>query len=158
MDGHRDFQPQRSQSEAMRAAFACLGGERRWTGTVRGLFGLIRRNFAIWSNGRMEDGALVFQETLAFEDGETQERQWRIADGAEGLTVEGDGVIQTGPGRHIGENGFEISYRIRFGSLSFDYRDTFILREDGAVCNLGEARLLGFPVMKIEAHNDGRER
>lgn len=159
MHGHREFDYRAKthpvQSQAMRAAIACLGGERRWTGRVRGLFGLVRRDFAIWSNGVQKDGALHFRETIAFEDGEKQERSWRIAEGPDGLTVEGDGVVQTSPGAPYGDNGFEISYKVRFGSMMFDYRDIFMLRENGAVYNVGDARLLGLPVMKIETRNDG---
>lgn len=154
MDGHHDFEIDSdrldSRSDAMRAALSCLGGARFWTGSVSGLFGVINRRFTIESQGRANKGALIFSETLCFDDGEVQERAWTLSDGTDGLVAKGDNVAPLKPGQVI-PGGFEISYRIKFGSIWFDYHDVFRTNPNGGVSNLGVVSLLGVTVMNIKA-------
>lgn len=157
MDGNHDFQHDaeryESQTPTMRVAVSCLGGQRVWSGKVTGLFGAVNRDFTIESQGMLKGAALDFTETLRFDDGEAQKRAWKLIEAPDGLTVEGDNVAPLKPGRLIGD-GFEISYRIKFGSMWFDYRDVFRPRPDGAVSNCGYVKLLGVTVMKVRAQSD----
>lgn len=154
MDGHHDFDHQAGryggQTKAMRVAIDCLGGKRSWTGTVRGLFGLIDRKFTIKSEGVFENDSLQFTETLSFEDGETQDRAWALHETPDGLGVEGENVKLIAPGKTT-EDGFEIFYKIKFGSMWFDYRDIFAPEDNGRVVNEGFVKLLGVTVMKINS-------
>ncbi|MCK5750991.1 MAG: DUF3833 family protein [Oricola sp.] len=138
-------------SPIMRLADECLGGERKWRGTAHGLFGLINRGFSIQSSGEMRNGVILFTETLAFDDGETQRRFWRLAQTADGLSVEGPGIEQTKPAKAIGDNAFELEYKISLGVWRCVYRDFFTLRDDGGVDNRGYIRIAGAPVMTVTA-------
>ncbi len=156
MDGHfidasSDMKPAFSPSPLMKMVFDCMGGQRRWTGSVAGLLGLIRRSFVIESQGELTVDGLSFRETLHFDDGEIQKRVWRIFEDHDGLALEGDGIALIRHGRMAGK-GFEISYKVKFGALSFDYDDIFNLNSDGGVNNFGDAKLFGFKVMRIEAY------
>ena len=62
----------------MRCAVACLGGSKSWRGEVRGFFGLLRRRFTIFSLGHADKGAFSFHETMKFDDGEPEKRQWNF--------------------------------------------------------------------------------
>ncbi|WP_428407867.1 DUF3833 family protein [Hyphococcus sp.] len=155
MDGYDDIQSARakpiSKSEQMAFATACLGGERRWEGSVRGLFGLIQRRFSIHSLGVIREGELCFSETICFDDGETQQREWRLVDAKGGLAVEGPDVEQIAPARLDNENAMTLIYKIKLGTFRFRYRDLFRLQEDGGVENIGYVSLGGIRVMTITA-------
>jgi len=137
-------------SDAMELAEKVLGGRKVWRGEVRGLLGLLHRGFDIRSKGKLDARGLVFEEKLLFDDGEVQERSWRIREGAEGLALEADIVALLKPGQ-IKKDALEFVYRLKFGALTFRYRDIFLLQTDGTVRNLGFANWLGLPLMKITA-------
>lgn len=154
MEGKIDFidtkLASRDSSDAMRMAIQCLGGAKSWYGYVTGLFGMIQRRFTIESTGLVEGSALVFLERLKFNDGEEQKREWRIFDTPEGLALEGEDVTLIRNGR-IQDDALSFVYRVKFGSLKFAYRDIFNTRADGGVENIGYARFLGMPIMKVTA-------
>ena len=138
--------------DAMALAQHCLGGRKTWRGTVTGGLGLIRRTFVIESEGTVEDGALVFRETLTFDDEVTQDREWRIAERPDGLSLEADGVRLTQPGR-VEDGALVFDYRLVVGGVSVAYHDRFRPDEAGGGCaNVGVARFWGLPVMTIVCH------
>ncbi|MEZ5893414.1 MAG: DUF3833 family protein [Parvularculaceae bacterium] len=136
-------------SDAMQLAIACLGGRKLWSGSALGLFGLINRGFSISSDGVFEDGALVFRETLRFDDGEVQDRMWRVAETSLGLVLEADGIETIKPGR-IENGALVFDYRIVMGGVAFSYRDEFRIK-NGGVDNVGAARLFGLTILTITA-------
>lgn len=155
MDGHCDFESDialtRNLSPAMRLAHASLGGVKKWRGNVSGLGGLLQRTFEIDSNGKLDNGNLQFFETLTFNDGAVETRQWRLFETPAGLDVEGDGISLILPGVIV-DGALVIAYRVKFGALTFDYKDVFNVNSDGSVRNDGEASLLGVTLMHITAH------
>jgi hypothetical protein len=137
-------------SDSMTAAIACLGGEMKWEGQVRGLFGLLKRNFTIESQGRRNGDTLSFFETLRFDDGEVQKREWNLKDSSSGLLIEGENVKPLAPGSLSGD-ALEISYKIKLGPIWFSYLDRFEICETGDTENIGIASLFSIPLMKITA-------
>jgi len=137
-------------SDAMRLAEKSLGGRKQWRGDVTGMLGLLRRGFGIQSVGKLDARGLIFDETLEFDDGEVQNRSWRIGQTSGGLVIEADGIDLLEPG-HLENNALVFVYRLKFGALSFRYRDKFYLTADGNVTNEGRASWFGIPVMKIVA-------
>jgi hypothetical protein len=142
------FRNDASPSAALTLAARCLGGRREWRGRVRGLLGLIAREFTIRSDSHMIDGALCFSETMRFDDGEVQERSWRLFDGVDGVGIEGEGISQISPGRSVDDE-FIVSYCIRFGAITFNYRDRFRAINDTTTENFGVASVFGAPLLKI---------
>lgn len=138
-------------SDAMGLAEKVLGGRKVWRGEVRGLVGFLRRGFDIQSTGRLDRNGLVFDEKLLFDDGEVQKRSWRIKEGVDGLALEADSVSLVRPGQIKKKYALEFVYRLKFGALTFRYRDSFYLRPDGSVDNEGIASWFGLPLMNITA-------
>ncbi len=155
MGGANDFEPENarpiSTSAQMDIAKACLGGERQWVGNVRGPFGLIKRQFSIQSNGIIQGGDLCFFETVCFDDGETQKREWRLVDARGGLLVKGPDVEQIEPSQLANENALILVYKIKLGTMRFRYHDLFRLHVDGGVENIGQVTFGGIRVMRITA-------
>lgn len=137
-------------SPLMQAAFAALGGTKHWTGRVRGLAGLIRRTFVIDSTGHFENDQLKFYETLKFDDGETNQREWTISERQDGLHIEAESVDLLRPGGLKGDV-LSFVYRLKLGRYSLPYHDIFRPGPQGEVENTGFATFLGLRVMKIEA-------
>ncbi len=137
-----------STSDTMAMAIACLGGRKHWEGSVRGFFGLLRRTTVIESSGAIEDGVLVFRETLTFDNGDEEKREWRLRDEPEGLMLKADGIQQLRPGRIEGGL-LVVDYILSLNGMKFGYRDSFKSTPDGGVKNTGRAKLLGVPVMTI---------
>lgn len=135
---------------AMDLALACLGGRKSWKGSARIFGGLVSRDFDISSDGAMEDGVLVFLETLRFEDGEIQNRIWRIRETPDGLTIEGEGITTIDNGR-IEDGALVFDYRIVMGGVAYHYHDVFRRTDNDEIENTGVARMLGLPVMAIHA-------
>lgn len=155
MDGHFDISETSERnnniSPTMQSAVKFLGGHKQWTGTVNGLGGLLKRQFKISSQGQIINGVLTFDETMEFNDGETQDRHWRLFDTPNGLAVEGSDISLVKHGYFNGEV-LHIIYRIKFGVMTFNYRDSFKIGPNGQVLNIGYASILGLTIMKIEAH------
>jgi len=137
-------------SPLMQAALAALGGPKHWTGRVRGLGGLIRRTFIIDSTGHYENGQLKFCETMKFDDGDTNQREWTIIERSDGLHIEADSVELIRPGR-LERNALSFIYRLKLGRFAMPYRDVFKPGTNAEVENTGFATMLGLPIMKIEA-------
>ncbi len=141
-----------TSSPLMRLVYDCLGGDRRWTGVVQGLFGFVNRTFVIDSTGELDAGELRFREAITFDNGETQSRVWRLFEVTEGVAVEGDGVKLLQHGRAI-EKGFQISYVVKFGGIPFHYDDVFYPKASGGVLNYGKVKKFGVTIMNIEAQS-----
>ena len=149
-DAHSLTAEKISTTDAMALAEKSLGGRKRWRGDVSGLLGLLRRGFSIESVGKLDSQGLVFDETLQFDDGETQLRSWHISQSAGGLAVKADGIELLEPGK-VKNHILLFVYRLKFGSLTFRYRDKFYLNSEGDVMNEGKAFWCGLPVMTIRA-------
>ena len=137
-------------SPLMQTAYAALGGTKHWTGRVRGLAGLIRRTFDIDSAGHFENGQLMFYETLKFDDGETNQREWTIFERQDGLHIEEGSVNLVRPGQ-LERDVLIFIYRLNLGRFSLRYRDIFRIGPQGDVENTGFATFLGLRILKIEA-------
>lgn len=137
-----------ARSDTMAMAIACLGGRKKWNGRVRGLFGLLRRDISIDSSGAVENGDLVFRETLRFDNGDEEYREWLLRDTPQGLTLEATGVKPLQPAKI--ENGFlAFKYLLSLNGLMVTYQDAFALTPNGNATNTGIGKLFGLPVLKV---------
>ncbi|MCB9971130.1 MAG: DUF3833 family protein [Hyphomonas sp.] len=137
-------------SAAMEVAIRCLGGHKRWRGCVRGLFGLWSREFEIVSAGMFASGALTFLERMTFSDGAVAEREWKISETESGLDLKASKIKLVRSG--VLQGGWLVfEYSLRLGAFSCRYVDRFRPAENGQVQNRGVARIMGIPVLRIEA-------
>ena len=122
-----DLETPANLSPLMTAAYTALGGAKHWTGDVRGLGGLIRRQFTIQSTGVYHDGEIIFRETLTFDDGEHNQREWSVIEREDGLHLQADTIRQIRPGR-IQDGILILDYRLKLGRIWLPYRDLFVCK------------------------------
>ena len=74
----------------------------------------------------------------------------------EGLRLESDGIrlLQHGA---VKDGVLRFVYRVKFGAITFRYRDLFWIGEDGVVENHGTASLFGVDLLKIKAIGSDQE-
>lgn len=137
-----------SLSPLMDAALRHLGGRKCWRGHVRGLAGLINRKVEIMSEGVLVEDRLHFRETLKFDNGDEEQRQWQVRETQKGLVLEADNVALLEPGKLHGPN-LVFRYRVRFGNMNFDYFDIFRELPDGQIENKGVARKFGIKIFDV---------
>ena len=145
-----DTQEDAELSPLMQAAVEALGGTKHWAGSVRGLAGLICRTFIIHSTGHLEDEQLKFSETLKFDNGDVNQREWRIFERPEGLHIESESVVLIRPGQ-LKNSMLSFVYRLNLGQFSLLYHDTFKPGPNGKIENTGFATFLGLRIMTIDA-------
>jgi len=136
------------RSKTMAMAIACLGGRKKWKGRVRGLFGMLRRDISIESLGAVEDGVLIFRETLRFDNGDQENREWLLQDTPQGLELKAKSVKQLQPAKI--ENGLlAFKYLLSLNGLNIVYQDAFALNPSGKVTNAGVGKLFGLPILTV---------
>lgn len=136
-------------SDAMVMVIACLGGRKRWQGRVRGLFGLLRRDVDIESSGALEDGVFLFRETLTFDNGDQEKREWRLHDTPHGVALKATGIEPLRPGGI--EDGFLVfNYVLLLNGFKVNYRDAFRQGPDGTISNSGSGKVFGLPILTVE--------
>lgn len=115
-----------------------LGSSRAW-GMFHDRFGNLRRQFTVDLKGEMEGNVLVLTEDFVYDDGETQQRVWRI----EPL---GDGRYRGEAGDIIGEakgiaagNALNWTYKMDLkvgdGLWRVAFDDWLFLQRDGVLLN-----------------------
>ncbi len=138
-----------SESEEMSMAIACLGGQKRWKGLVRGFFGLLRQEIDIKSSGAVEDGVLIFRETLTFKNGSQKKREWCLQDMPGGLMLKATDAQQLRPAK-IEDDLLTFNYLLKLNGIKVDYQDAFELNSSGRVSNTGKGNIFGLPVLTVE--------
>ena len=145
-----DLEAPANLSPLMTAAYSALAGAKHWTGDVRGLGGLIRRQFTIQSTGVFHDGEIIFREKLTFDDGEHNQREWSVIEREDGLHLRAENIRQIRPGR-IQDGILILDYRLKLGRIWLPYRDLFVCTADAMVENTGIVSFMTLPIMKITA-------
>lgn len=86
-----------------------LGRTTAW-GFFQDRFGTVRRQFTVEIDGRMEDGVLILDEDFVYDDGETDNRVWRLTIGPDGTyTGTAADVVGEATGRAVGR-AFQFKY------------------------------------------------
>lgn len=126
-----------------------LGESRAW-GMFHDRFGNLRRQFSVDIRGEMVDGNLVLTEAFTYDDGETQQRIWRV-------TPQGGGRYEGRAGDVVGVatgmvsgNALHWTYRmnLKVGNsrwrVAFD--DWMFLQSDDVMLNRASVTRWGFNV------------
>ncbi|MDX2276552.1 MAG: DUF3833 family protein [Hyphomonadaceae bacterium] len=127
-----------------------LIGRTQGEGLFQDFTGRVRRRFAITLDGRMDNGVLVLTEDFVFDDGETDQRVWRIVRNADGaytatagdLIGEARGVVRGGALRWT----YLFSLKIGAKRLRVRFRDTFIQVADNVLLNEARVTKFGFEI------------
>ena len=123
------------------------GRTKAW-GIFQDRFGRLRRQFEVEIDGTWEDGTLTLVEDFVYDDGETEQRIWRISKtGEHGYEGRAEGVIGVAEGLAYG-NALNWTYRfaLKVGddtwNVAFD--DWLFLQSDGVLINRAEVTKFGF--------------
>ena len=125
-------------------------GRTRAYGIFQDRFGKLRRRFLVEISGRMNGGTLTLVENFSYDDGDREQRTWRIKCLGEGQ-YEGhtDGVIGVAQGAGL-ENTLNWSYNfaLPIGARRWKVRfnDWFFLHEDDVLFNRAEISKFGLRI------------
>lgn len=129
-----------------------LGKTKAW-GLFHDRFGNLQRQFEVEIDGTYEGDLLTLIEDFRYDDGETEQRIWRIQKiDAHSYIGKADGVIGTAQGRAYG-NAVNWVYRfaLKVGestwSVTFD--DWLYLQSDEVMINKAEVSKFGFVIGEV---------
>ena len=125
------------------------GGARAW-GVFQDRFGRPRREFEVEIQSEWDGSRLTLTEDFTYDDGQTEQRVWRIAtEGEFGYVAEADDMIGRARGEAHG-NALNWNYRFRLPigerSLAVRFDDWFFLNRDGVLVNRALVTKFGFAV------------
>jgi hypothetical protein len=129
-----------------------LGPTKAW-GWFEDRFGKIQRRFVVDMTGTVEDGVLILDEDFVYDDGETENRVWRIrilGDGRYSGATEG--VVGTAEGQVVGPAlnwtyDFDLKVGERTWQVHFD--DWLIQQDEQVVINKAIVSKFGFTLGEV---------
>ena len=129
-----------------------LGDLKAW-GMFHDRFGNLRRQFVVDLEGRIDGDELVLREDFVYDDGETQQRIWRIRALGDGR-YEGraDDVIGVAAGTARGNAlnwTYKMDLKVGDGSWRVSFDDWMYLQPDGMMLNLATVSRWGFDIGKL---------
>ena len=130
-----------------------LTGRLTCDGMIFGPTGRVTSRFRADMNVAWDGPNGVMDELFHYDDGSTQERQWRLTIGTDGsVRAEADDVIGAGHGT-VGGNALGLRYRIRLpeanGGHVLDAVDWMYLQRDGTILNRSQFRKFGIRVAEL---------
>ncbi|MGF1562160.1 MAG: DUF3833 domain-containing protein [Geminicoccaceae bacterium] len=125
------------------------GHTRAW-GMFQDRFGKVRRQFVVDLRGTQEGDEFVLREDFVYEDGETQQRVWRLRKTGEN-TYEGRAADVVGVGEGVASgNAFNLRYDLKLPmngrEFVVHFDDWMFLQPDGVLLNRATASKYGFTV------------
>lgn len=126
-----------------------LGDLKAW-GMFHDRFGNLRRQFVVDIEGHLEGDELILREDFVYDDGETQQRVWRIKAVGDGR-YEGraDDVIGIAAGTAKGNAlnwTYKMDLKVGDGSWRVSFDDWMFLQPDGMMLNQATVTRWGFDV------------
>ena len=128
-------------------------GETRAWGIVRDRFGNIRRQFTVDMVGKWDGQLLVLDETFSYDDGETDNRVWKIRK-IDAHTYEGKAadVIGSAVGKAYGSAlNWRYTLALKIGGRTWKvaFDDWMFLQSDGVLFNRAEMSKFGITLGEI---------
>lgn len=117
-------------------------------------FGVTRRSMTITADARSEDGTIILDETIRFDDGEEDARIWRLTPGADGaLDVEANDVREA-RGRIDGRTlvlDYVFDMTVNGRVVPVRVEDKMTLSEDDVLIARSRFRKFGLPLGRMTA-------
>jgi len=129
-----------------------LGKVRAW-GIFQDRSGMVKRQFTVDIHGEMEGGELVLTENFLYQDGEREQRIWRIrkVDEHRYQGTAGD-VIGTAEGRAFGKAlNWQYDLNLKVGDKTYrvHFDDWMFLHEDGVLMNRATMSKFGITLGEV---------
>ncbi|MEM7569842.1 MAG: DUF3833 domain-containing protein [Pseudomonadota bacterium] len=128
-------------------------GETKAYGLFEDRFGKYRRQFVVDIKGSMEGDTLVLVEDFVYDDGETEQRIWRITKNADGTYrgTFGD-IIGEATGEQAG-NALHWTYKMNLkvgdDTWKVGFDDWMLLQQDGVLINRAYISRWGFEIGSV---------
>lgn len=122
-------------------------------GMFQGRDGTLKRRFKVDIVGRVEGDRLTLTEDFVYDDGETQQRIWRIRRVGEGRYVgTADDVVGEANGESAG-SAFHWRYVLRLpygeGTVDVSFDDWMFLQQDGVLLNRAKMKKFGLALGEV---------
>jgi Protein of unknown function (DUF3833) len=130
-----------------------FAGKTRAWGIFQDRFGTLRRQFVVDIDGRWDGETLTLVEDFVYDDGQTEQRTWRIRKTDDhGYEGKADGVIGIAKGESYG-NALNWNYRFALkvgdGSWNVTFDDWMFLQDDGVMINRAEVSKFGIQLGEV---------
>ncbi|WP_085588326.1 DUF3833 domain-containing protein [Thalassospira sp. MCCC 1A01428] len=142
-----------AQKEPAFDVFAYFQGHSRAWGIFEDRFGKLRRQFTVDINGVVEDGVLILTEDFVYDDGETDQRVWKISKTAD-HEYEGtfDEIVGIARGVQYGNAlnwNYDMDLKVGDGTWRVSFDDWMFLQPNGVLVNRARVRKWGVEIGEI---------
>ena len=128
------------------------GRTKAW-GMFQDRFGTVRRQFVVDIEGTWDGETLTLVEDFVYDDGETEQRIWRIKKrGEHGYVGEADGVIGTAEGEAYGNAlywTYDFALEVGESTWNVTFDDWMFLQPDGVLINRAEVSKFGIELGQV---------
>ena len=130
-----------------------FAGKTRAWGIFQDRFGTLRRQFVVDIDGAWDGETLTLVEDFVYDDGQTEQRTWRIRKtGEHSYEGHADGVIGTAKGESFG-NALNWNYRfaLKVGDSTWNvtFDDWMFLQDDSVMINRAEVSKFGIELGEV---------
>ena len=123
-----------------------VGSTKAW-GLFQDRFGQVRRQFEVDIEGTWDGETLTLVEDFLYDDGETEQRIWRIEKrGEHGYVGRADGVIGVAEGEAHGNAlrwSYDFALKVGDDTWNVSFDDWMFLQSDGILINRAEVSKFG---------------
>jgi hypothetical protein len=128
------------------------GRTKAW-GIFQDRFGRLRRQFEVEIEGTWDGKTLTLVENFLYDDGETEQRVWRITkQGEHGYEGRADGVIGIAEGRAYGNAlnwTYGIALKVGDSTWNVTFDDWLFLQSDGVLLNRAVVTKFGMELGEV---------
>ena len=128
------------------------GPTKAW-GLFQDRFGNLRRQFRVDIEGTWDGETLTLVEDFSYDDGEQEQRIWRIRKtGEHSYEGSADGVIGKADGRAFGNAlnwRYDFALKVGDSSWTVTFDDWLFLQDDGIVINRAEVTKFGIQIGEV---------
>ncbi len=130
-----------------------FAGKTRAWGIFQDRFGTLRRQFVVDIDGTWDGETLTLVEDFVYDDGETEQRVWRIAkSGAHSYEGRADGVIGIAKGESYGNAlNWRYDFALKVGDSVWNvhFDDWMFLQGDGVMINRASVSKFGIELGQV---------
>jgi len=128
-----------------------VGQSQAW-GMVMNRSGKVERRFRVEITGQLEGDALVLEEHFAFDDGESDERVWKIARKGEAVSGRANDVFGEAGGAIHGPSlnwSYNVGIRFRGHTVRVHFDDWMTLADEDVMLSRAAIRKFGIRVADV---------
>lgn len=128
------------------------GHSRAW-GLFEDRFGKVRRQFTVDITGEVKDGVLTLNEDFLYDDGETENRVWKIhKTGPHHYEGTFDEIVGVAKGLQYGNAlnwNYEMNLKVGDGTWRVSFDDWMFLQRDGVLVNRARVKKWGLEIGEV---------